>query len=133
MVDAEEREDVPGSRNLNQMAAFRTACSYRLTFLPCPGEIRSGPSPRRLLSRHDGRQRSSRPQGHNESIRRHRDVPENVSSKSVDGDFALPVRGIEQAEEAGPVDLVIIAVKAFDVESAREAVRPAVGPETAVF
>ena len=51
----------------------------------------------------------------------------------MDGDFALPVRAIEQAEEAGPIDLVIMALRAFDVESAGEAVRPAVGPETAVL
>jgi len=53
--------------------------------------------------------------------------------RSLDGDFALPVRAIEQAEEAGPVDLIIMAVKTFDVESAGEAVRPAVGPKTAVL
>ena len=53
--------------------------------------------------------------------------------KNADGDFALPVHALERPEEAGPVDLIIIAVKSFDLESAAGAVRPVVGPETAVL
>lgn len=53
--------------------------------------------------------------------------------RSEDSDFALPVRAIEQAEDAGRVDVIIMAVKTYDIESAGEAVRPAVGPETAVL
>jgi 2-dehydropantoate 2-reductase len=58
---------------------------------------------------------------------------QGLQVKSVEGDFALPVRALERPEEAGPVDLIIMAVKTYDVESAGEAVRPVVGPETAVL
>lgn len=58
---------------------------------------------------------------------------QGLQVKSVDGDFALPVRTIEHPEEAGPVDLIIMAVKTFDAESAGRAVRAVVGPETAVL
>jgi 2-dehydropantoate 2-reductase len=53
--------------------------------------------------------------------------------KSPDGDFALPVHATDRGGEAGPVDLVLFAVKTYDVETAAEALRPAVGPETAIL
>jgi len=51
----------------------------------------------------------------------------------VHGDFALPVRAVPRPADAGPVDMVLFCVKTYDVESAGEAIRPAVGPETAVL
>lgn len=56
-----------------------------------------------------------------------------LSVRSPDGDFALPVRATGRPEDAGPVDLVLFTVKAYDVEPAGTAIRPAVGPETAVL
>ncbi len=53
--------------------------------------------------------------------------------KSPDGDFALPVRAAGNAGEAGPVDLVLFAVKTYDFATAAEAIRPAVGPDTAIL
>lgn len=52
---------------------------------------------------------------------------------SVDGDFALRVRAIARPDDMGSVDLIVMAVKSYDVESAGEAIRPAVGPATAVL
>src|SRR6202022_229601 len=51
---------------------------------------------------------------------------------SPDGDFALPVRAADRAADA-PVDLVLFAVKTYDFATAAEAIRPAVGPETAIL
>jgi 2-dehydropantoate 2-reductase len=44
-----------------------------------------------------------------------------------------PVRVTEEPASIGPVDLVIIAVKLWDTESAARAARPIVGPDTAVL
>jgi len=52
---------------------------------------------------------------------------------SPDGDFALPVRATDRAAEAVPVDLVLFAVKTYDFASAAQAIRPAVGPDTAIL
>lgn len=43
------------------------------------------------------------------------------------------VRAMDDPAEVGVVDLVLIAVKLWDTESAVEAVRPMVGPQTAVI
>lgn len=53
--------------------------------------------------------------------------------RSAEGDFTLPVRATDRPEEAGHMDLVLFTVKTYDVETAAEALRPAVGPETAVL
>ncbi len=53
--------------------------------------------------------------------------------RSPDGDFTLPVRATDRPEDVGPVDLVLFTVKTYDVEPAGAAIRPAVGPETAVL
>src|SRR5579864_214687 len=52
---------------------------------------------------------------------------------SPDGDFALRVQAAGRADGAGPVDLIVFAVKTYDVEEAAEVIRPAVGPETAIL
>jgi 2-dehydropantoate 2-reductase len=52
---------------------------------------------------------------------------------SPDGDFALPVHATDRGGEAGPVDLVLFAVKNYDFATAAEAIRPAVGPDTAIL
>jgi 2-dehydropantoate 2-reductase len=50
------------------------------------------------------------------------------------GDIHLPaVKVTEDPADAGPVDLVLISVKLWDIEAAARAVKPAVGPQTAVL
>ena len=50
------------------------------------------------------------------------------------GDIHVPkVSATDRPETVGPVDLVLIAVKLWDTEAATQAVRPMVGPRTAVL
>src|SRR4051812_29281843 len=44
-----------------------------------------------------------------------------------------PVAVENPAEAAGPFDLVLFTVKGYDTEDAATALRPAIGPETAVL
>ena len=53
---------------------------------------------------------------------------------SVDGDFVFkPSIATDDPGEVGPVDVVILGVKAWQVTEAAEAMRPMVGPETCVL
>jgi 2-dehydropantoate 2-reductase len=53
---------------------------------------------------------------------------------SVEGDFHLTdVRATDKPEEIGPVDVVLVATKAWQVVEAAEAVRPMVGDGTVVI
>jgi len=52
---------------------------------------------------------------------------------SPDGDFVFRARAVAQPAEAGPVDLVLFAVKTYDEAAAAEAICPAMGPETVVL
>jgi len=49
------------------------------------------------------------------------------------GNFAGPVRALTREEITEPADLVLLTCKAYDLDGAIEAVRPAVGPRTAVL
>jgi len=50
------------------------------------------------------------------------------------GDFTLPtVKATDDPATVGPMDLVLVCVKAYDTETAARAMRPMVGPETAVL
>jgi 2-dehydropantoate 2-reductase len=54
--------------------------------------------------------------------------------ESVHGDFIVrPAQATDGAAEVGPVELVLIAVKSYDLEPAAEAARPLVGPGTVVL
>jgi 2-dehydropantoate 2-reductase len=54
--------------------------------------------------------------------------------KSVHGDFVLSsVRATANPAEAGPVDLVVVATKTYHTDEAAWAIRPMVGPDTAVI
>lgn len=44
-----------------------------------------------------------------------------------------PARAVENPAEAGEIDLALFTVKTYDAESAARALRPAIGPETAVL
>ena len=54
--------------------------------------------------------------------------------KSVHGDFIVsPANATEQPAKVGPVDLILFSVKTYHTDEAAEAIRPAVGPQTAVL
>ena len=45
----------------------------------------------------------------------------------------MPTKATDNPAEIGPVDIVLFCVKLWDVESAGEAIKPLVGPDTAVI
>src|ERR1044071_6561584 len=49
------------------------------------------------------------------------------------GDFRVPVKVATADRVGGPYDLVILTAKHYDLDAAIEAIRPGVGPETAVL
>ena len=51
---------------------------------------------------------------------------------SADGEFTVPAAGTDDLRGHGPVDVVLFCVKSFDTTVAAEAIRPVVGPDTAV-
>jgi 2-dehydropantoate 2-reductase len=54
--------------------------------------------------------------------------------ESVHGDFqVLAARATGDPVEVGPVDLVLVSVKTYDLDAAAQAARPLVGPETVVL
>jgi 2-dehydropantoate 2-reductase len=54
--------------------------------------------------------------------------------QSVHGDFVVrPAQATDDATEVGPVELVLVTVKSYDLKAAAEAARPLVGPGTAVL
>jgi 2-dehydropantoate 2-reductase len=57
---------------------------------------------------------------------------EGLVVKSPKGDAVLPVKVVTKGSEGGPYDIVILACKAYDLESAMESIAPAVGPDTTV-
>jgi 2-dehydropantoate 2-reductase len=53
---------------------------------------------------------------------------------SINGDFIVqPVQATENPEEAGIVDMVLVAVKAWQIPDVATAMKPMVGPETFVL
>jgi 2-dehydropantoate 2-reductase len=52
---------------------------------------------------------------------------------SAIGNMRMPVRAIASSEISGPSDLILLTCKAYDLDSAIETIRPAVGPQTAVL
>ncbi len=54
--------------------------------------------------------------------------------ESLKGDFVInPAKATDDLTEIGPVDLVIVGVKAWQVPEAARAMKPLVGPETTVL
>ncbi|HEX9839170.1 MAG TPA: ketopantoate reductase family protein [Anaerolineales bacterium] len=59
---------------------------------------------------------------------------EGLKVKSVHGDFSVsPANATEDPAKVGPVDLILFSVKTYHTDEAAEAIRPAVGPQTAVL
>jgi len=53
---------------------------------------------------------------------------------SINGDFIVqPVQATDNPEEVGIVDMVLVAVKAWQISDAATAMKPMVGPETVVL
>ena len=50
-----------------------------------------------------------------------------------EGEWSVPVTAVEHLEGRPTADLVLLCVKSFDTEEAVEAIRPVVGPDTAVL
>ena len=57
---------------------------------------------------------------------------EGLVIKSPKGDAVLPVKVVTKGGEGGPYDVVILACKAYDLDSAMEAIAPAVGSATTI-
>ncbi|SKA06810.1 2-dehydropantoate 2-reductase [Enhydrobacter aerosaccus] len=57
---------------------------------------------------------------------------EGLVIKSPKGDAVLPVKVVTKGSEGGPYDIVILASKAYDLDSAIEAIAPAVGEHTTI-
>lgn len=49
------------------------------------------------------------------------------------GNFSGPVHAVTREEIAAPADLVLLTCKSYDLPSAIETIRPAVGPKTAIL
>ena len=59
---------------------------------------------------------------------------EGLKVKSVYGDFSLsPINATGAPANVGPVDLILFTVKTYNTEEAAQAIRPAVGAQTAVL
>jgi 2-dehydropantoate 2-reductase len=59
---------------------------------------------------------------------------EGLRVESVHGDFTVrSILATDDSGEIGPVDLVLVAVKSYDLDTAAEAARPLVGPDTVVL
>jgi len=52
---------------------------------------------------------------------------------AVEGDFTVAARAVERLDGAPPADLVLLTVKSYDTDAALAAMRPVVGPATAVL
>jgi 2-dehydropantoate 2-reductase len=52
---------------------------------------------------------------------------------AVEGEWRVPVEAVERVAGTEPVDAALVCVKSFDTETAVQAIRPALGPESAVL
>jgi 2-dehydropantoate 2-reductase len=59
---------------------------------------------------------------------------EGLKVKSVHGDFTVsPANATDDPANVGPVDLILFSVKTYSTDEAVQAIRPVVGPQTAVL
>ena len=53
---------------------------------------------------------------------------------SIYGDFTIsPANATDDPGKVGPLDLILFSVKTYSTDQAAQAIRPAVGPQTAVL
>jgi 2-dehydropantoate 2-reductase len=64
--------------------------------------------------------------------RRERLERDGLVIKSTKGDVTQKVKTVLSGAEGGPYDVVLLTCKAYDLDSAIEAIAPAVGPDTTV-
>jgi 2-dehydropantoate 2-reductase len=55
-----------------------------------------------------------------------------VVKSSKSGDAVLPVKVVTKASEGGPYDVIILACKGYDLDSAMDSIAPAVGANTTI-
>lgn len=65
--------------------------------------------------------------GRNEALKR-----DGLVIKSTKGDITQEVKTVTSGAEGGPYDVVVLTCKAYDLESAMDAIAPAVGPGTTI-
>lgn len=57
---------------------------------------------------------------------------EGLVVKSPKGDAVVPVKVVTDGGEGGPYEVVVLACKAYDLDSAMDSIAPAVGPDTTI-
>jgi len=57
---------------------------------------------------------------------------EGLVVKSPKGDAIVPVKVITKGGDGGPYDVVVLACKAYDLDSAMDAIAPAIGPDSTI-
>jgi len=57
---------------------------------------------------------------------------EGLVVKSPKGDAVLPVKVVTRGSEGGPYDVIVLACKAYDLDSAIESIAPAVGTNSTI-
>ena len=57
---------------------------------------------------------------------------EGLVVKSPKGDAVLPVKVVTRGSEGGPYDVVVLACKAYDLDSAMDSITPAIGANTTI-
>ncbi len=65
--------------------------------------------------------------------RREQLIRDGLKIESPTGDVATPVTAVTRDEIAGAFDVIILSAKAYDLTTAIEAIRPAVGEATLVL
>ena len=59
---------------------------------------------------------------------------EGLKVKSIHGAFTVfPANATEEPAKVEPVDLILFCVKTYNTDEAAEAIRPAMGPQTAIL
>lgn len=59
-------------------------------------------------------------------------LKEGLVVKSPKGDAVLPVKVVTKGGEGGPYDVVVLACKAYDLDSAMDSIAPAIGANTTI-
>ena len=55
-------------------------------------------------------------------------------NSAIHGDFELPtIKATDDPASVGPVDLVLMSVKTYDLDEASQAIRPMIGEDTVVI
>ena len=52
--------------------------------------------------------------------------------KSPKGDAVVPAKVVTKASDGGPYDVIVLACKAYDLDSAMDSIAPAVGPDATI-